>query len=167
MTATAALLELYDSALPHVYGYLARRSDPATAEDLTAETFMAAVAALRARPDAELNVGWCVGTARHKLIDHWRREGRRRDALAELWNDVPAVADPGHAVEQHHAFETLALLAPQHRVVLLLRYVDDLPVAEVASVLDRSVEGVESLLTRAKAAFRAAQARIDARSEGR
>ena len=41
------VLELYDGALPQVYGYLVRRCDSAaTAEDLTAETFMAAVTAL-------------------------------------------------------------------------------------------------------------------------
>ena len=42
----SAFLQLYDDALPHVYGYLVRRCDnAATAEDLTAETFLAAVAA--------------------------------------------------------------------------------------------------------------------------
>ncbi|HEY2665528.1 MAG TPA: sigma factor, partial [Actinomycetota bacterium] len=43
-----ALLALYDTALPHVYGYLlARCGGVALAEDLTAETFLAAVDAVR------------------------------------------------------------------------------------------------------------------------
>ena len=38
------LLKLYDDALPHVYGYLlARCGDTGLAEDLTAESFLAAV----------------------------------------------------------------------------------------------------------------------------
>ena len=42
------LLELYDDALPHVYGYLlARCGDAGLAEDLTAESFLAAVQAVR------------------------------------------------------------------------------------------------------------------------
>ena len=42
------LLELYDVALPQVYGYLLRRCGrTALAEDLTAETFLAAVDAVR------------------------------------------------------------------------------------------------------------------------
>ncbi|MFD0665225.1 RNA polymerase sigma factor [Thermocatellispora tengchongensis] len=47
-----ALLDLYDEALPQVYGYLlARCGQRALAEDLTAETFLAAVeAARRGRP---------------------------------------------------------------------------------------------------------------------
>ena len=44
----AALLDLYDDALPEVYGYLlARCGSRPLAEDLTAETFLAAVAATR------------------------------------------------------------------------------------------------------------------------
>jgi RNA polymerase sigma-70 factor, ECF subfamily len=42
------LLKLYDDALPHVYGYLlARCGDTCLAEDLTAESFLAAVHAVR------------------------------------------------------------------------------------------------------------------------
>jgi len=47
--AGARLLALYDHALPQVYGYLlARCGQRAVAEDLTAETFLAAVDAVRA-----------------------------------------------------------------------------------------------------------------------
>ena len=88
MTAATDLLALYDRALPEVYGYLVRRCDSAaTAEDLTADTFMAAVRAVQADAGKQIEIGWLIGTARHKLIDHWRRSGRQRDALAELWDD--------------------------------------------------------------------------------
>ena len=44
---------LYDEALPQVYGYLlARCGQQVVAEDLTAETFLAAVDAVRGRPGA-------------------------------------------------------------------------------------------------------------------
>ena len=149
-------LDLYDRALPAVYGYLARRCDStATAEDLTAEVFIVAVTAWQAEPGRQLDVGWLIGTARHKLIDHWRRDGRQRDALAELWDDMPAPVDPhDRPIEVEQAQSTLAVLAPLHRSVLMLRYCDGLPVGEVASTIGRTVHATESLLTRAKAAFR-------------
>jgi RNA polymerase sigma-70 factor (ECF subfamily) len=156
---TSAFLDLYDDALPHVYGYLARRCpNAATAEDLTAETFMAAVAALqKGRADGDrrdLDVAWLIGTARHKLIDHWRRTERRKEELADLWDDL-AVDDPNEeAIEAASANAVLAQLAPTHRAVLTLRYIDDLPVGDVASTLGRTVHATEALLTRAKAAFR-------------
>jgi RNA polymerase sigma-70 factor, ECF subfamily len=149
----SAFLRLYDDALPHVYGYLVRRcANAATAEDLTAETFMAAVKAHR--DGSELNTAWLIGTARHKLIDHWRRTERRKEELAELWDDI-AVADPiTDAIDRAAADDVLQALAPHHRAVLTLRYIDDLPVGDVASILGRTVHGTEALLTRAKAAFR-------------
>ena len=159
MTDTSAFLELYDDALPHVYGYLARRcNNAATAEDLTAETFMAAVAALHnSRVDGntlDLSIAWLIGTARHKLIDHWRRTERRKEELAELWDDL-AVPDPSEAaIDAATARDALAQLAPTHRAVLTLRYLDDLPVGDVATAIGRTVHATEALLTRAKAAYR-------------
>ena len=159
MSNSSAFLDLYDDALPHVYGYLARRcANAATAEDLTAETFMAAVAALhnsRANGNRlDLNTAWLIGTARHKLIDHWRRTERRKEELAELWDDI-AVPDPNDdAIETLTAQGVLAQLAPTHRAVLTLRYLDDLPVGDVATTIGRTIHATEALLTRAKAAFR-------------
>lgn len=159
MTSTTGdeeFLTLYDRALPQVYGYLSRRCDsPATAEDLTADTFLAAVTARTSDPDRAIDVGWLIVTARHKLIDHWRRDGRHRDALAELWDDLPVTVDPhGTTLDIDAAHATLALLAPIHRTVLTLRYCDGLPVGHVADAVGRTVHATEALLTRAKAAFR-------------
>ena len=158
VTDTSAFLELYDDALPHVYGYLARRcANAATAEDLTAETFMAAVAALHNSNGAnrlELNIQWLIGTARHKLIDHWRRTERRKEELADLWDDIPVTDPSDAAVDVMTANGVLAQLAPTHRAVLTLRYLDDLPVGDVATTIGRTVHATEALLTRAKAAFR-------------
>jgi len=155
------LLALYERALPVVYGYLVDRcGDRSTAEDLTSETFLAALGALR-RPDPPgVNVPWLVGVARHKLVDHWRRRNRQ-EALAEAVGSEAAEAeDPweGHN-DRLRAAETLALLGGHHRAALTLRYVDGLPVAEVAEALDRSLHATEALLVRARGAFRIAYAR--------
>ena len=75
------LLALYDEALPQVYGYLLSRcGQKALAEDLTAETFLAAVDTVRR--DQPISIAWLVGVARHKLVDHWRRLAREERSLA-------------------------------------------------------------------------------------
>src|SRR5215475_5028334 len=87
-----ALLAMYDRALPQVYGYLRTRvAGEATAEDLTAETFLAAVQAIERRSVPDLTVAWLIGVARHKLVDHWRREAREARNLRALPDeqDVP------------------------------------------------------------------------------
>jgi RNA polymerase sigma-70 factor (ECF subfamily) len=54
-----------------VYGYLVSRCGKAVvAEDLTAETFLAAVDAVRRDDPPSISTAWLVGVARHKLVDH-------------------------------------------------------------------------------------------------
>jgi RNA polymerase sigma-70 factor (ECF subfamily) len=52
------------------------------------------------------------------------------------------------------AHAALARLAGPQRTALTLRYLDGLPVAEVAACLGRSVHATETLLVRARAALR-------------
>ncbi len=146
-----ALLRLYDRALPEVYGYLiARCGDRAVAEDLTSETFLAVAAG---RPDAPLSVGWLIGVARHKLVDHWRRQARQERLVRAV--EEPEPDDPWDAeLDRWRAREVLTRLAPQHRAALTLRYLDGLSVPESASILDRSVAATEALLVRARREFR-------------
>src|SRR4051812_46506526 len=89
------LLDLYDEALPRVYGYLlARSGDVTVAEDLTAECFLAAVAAVRKPDPPPLNVAWLIGVARHKLVDHWRVVERERRGLRVVQSEQPTTDDP-------------------------------------------------------------------------
>jgi RNA polymerase sigma-70 factor, ECF subfamily len=79
---SGGFLDFYDEALPHVYGYLVRRcSTTAEAEDLTADTFLVAVDAARRGEPIAAHLPWVMGVARHKLIDHWRREARQERRL--------------------------------------------------------------------------------------
>jgi RNA polymerase sigma-70 factor (ECF subfamily) len=147
---------IYRRALPQVYGYLLPRCGSAVvAEDLTAETFMAAVKASRQGSAPDVNVAWLIGVARHKLVDHWRRVAREQRNLAVTEQMTDSVDDPW---EEHldtavvHA--ALARVSPHQRAALILRYLDGLPVAAVAEHLDRSLHGTETLLARARAALR-------------
>jgi RNA polymerase sigma-70 factor (ECF subfamily) len=68
------LMALYDRALPQVFGYLLDRcGDRATAEDLTSDTFLAALRTCQQPGASQPSVPWLIGVARHKLVDEWRR----------------------------------------------------------------------------------------------
>ena len=152
------LLAVYDDALPHVYGYLLSRcGGTALAEDLTSETLLAAVDAVRRDDPPPLSVAWLVGVARHKLADHWRRLAREERGLVALEGTAQDNDDPWDVhLDSLRARGVLEQLSPLHRAVLTLRYVDDLPVSEVAAFLDRSLHATEGLLVRARASFRRA-----------
>ncbi|MFI9385703.1 RNA polymerase sigma factor [Kutzneria sp. NPDC052558] len=151
------LLDLYEQALPQVYGYLlARCRQRAVAEDLTAEVFLAAMDSCRRGKVTEVSTSWLIGVARHKLVDHWRRAERERRGLRVLGGLVREAEDPwDERLDALLARDVLAALSAQHRCVLTLRYLDGLPVPEVASCLGRTVQATEALLVRARGAFRA------------
>jgi RNA polymerase sigma-70 factor (ECF subfamily) len=156
----AALLEIYDDAVGEVFAYLrARCGGRALAEDLTADTFLAAVGQIRRGAVEAVTIAWLIGIARHKLIDEWRRAARRPqpqhledaptdDRLADGVDEWEAVID------QHLVGSVLAELGPHHRSALTLRYFDGLAVPDVADHLGRTVEATETLLVRARRRFR-------------
>jgi RNA polymerase sigma-70 factor, ECF subfamily len=150
------LSAIYPEALPAVYGYLVRRCGSVElAEDLTSATFLAAADALGRAVIDDLSVPWLVGVARHKLVDHWRHRAvvERSRRLLEGGGEDPV--DPmDEIVDADAARRVLSALAPDHRTVLILRYVDDLSVPDTADLIGRSVRATESLLARARRALR-------------
>jgi RNA polymerase sigma-70 factor, ECF subfamily len=98
-------------------------------------------------------VPWLIGTARHKLVDHWRRREREERGLRLIDGDV--TEDPWDAeLDALRTAEVLDHLTPAHRAALTLRYLDDLPVPQVAALLGRTLHATEALLVRARGAFR-------------
>jgi RNA polymerase sigma-70 factor (ECF subfamily) len=148
-----------DRALPDVYGFLyARCRDRLLAEDLTSETFMSAVSAFQRATVEDWTVGWLIVVARRRLVDHWRRQARE-DRLARSLeaDDLSGAADEWEAtLDVERALAALDRLPPHHRVVLVLRYLDGLPVAEVACEVGRGFHATEALLQRARRALRRA-----------
>lgn len=154
--APRTLLALYDEALPAVYGYFVRRCpDRSTAEDLTSETFLAAMDGARKDDPPDITVPWLIGVARHKLADHFRRRHDRRTVPV---TEVPEPADPADVwdaeLDRIVAESTLRRLQEPHRTVLTLRYMDDCSVPECAELIGRTVHATEALLVRARRAFR-------------
>jgi RNA polymerase sigma-70 factor (ECF subfamily) len=155
--ARHVLLGLYDEALPVVYGYFVRRCpDRGTAEDLTSETFLAAMDAARKSDPPPIAVPWLLGVARHKLADHYRR---RRDpvpvgAPPDARKGGDAIDDWDAELDRMVAESVLARLSEPHRTVLVLRYMDDCSVGECAQLIERTVHATEALLVRARRAFR-------------
>lgn len=155
----AQLLAVYDTAVGEVHRYLyARCRDRLVAEDLTADAFLAAVGQIRRNGVDEVTVAWLIGIARHKLMDHWRRSARRPSAAALADDDGPCDLDGEEiwdaVLDRQRVGAVMAELGAHHRIALVLRYYDGLPVPEVADELGRTVEATETLLVRARRRFR-------------
>ncbi len=149
----------YDRALPQVYSYLINRCGGvrSIAEDLTQETFEAAVTTIANRNGTTVSVAWLIGVARHKLLDHYRRTGREDRKIARFRERTPKREElltwEGEG-SRDKALASLECLPANQRAAMVLRYLDDLSVPEIAKILHKSIHAVESLLARGRESFK-------------
>jgi RNA polymerase sigma-70 factor, ECF subfamily len=138
-----------------VYTYF-RRMVPGreTARDLAQETFLRAIrAAPRYRGEAPVEA-WLLGIARN-VFREWLRH-RREDPVEDLAQETSAhvAVEESEPLERLDVERLLLRLEPEHREVLVLRFVLDLSGEEAAEVLGISHDAVRQRLARAKAEFR-------------
>lgn len=151
-----AFRDWYDAVLPRVYAYLFNRCGRSRelAEELTQQTFVDAVRQRRGFEGRADSVTWVIGIARHKLVDHLRNIARDERRFEKLVRDWGGEVHTAGAVGEEEMLERLGALPGAQRAVLILAYVDDLPVREVARILGRSESATESLLGRARENYR-------------
>jgi len=153
---------LYSTSLPYVYGFLARRCNRQTAEDLTQEVYIDLVRRVKRGEDpGTFSTAWLITVARSRLIDHMRAQQRRERKLALAWSstgNLRALPEGEARPSELDAATERALdaLAEIERYVLVLHHLDGLSVHDVAGAIDRSPRATESLLARARRKFRAA-----------
>jgi RNA polymerase sigma-70 factor (ECF subfamily) len=122
------------------------------ADDILQETFIALADALPFfRGDSSLFTFAC-GIAHRKVLSFIRTNARR----ARLIRAAPINEDPNpqHAGADREFSRALAELRPEYREVLLLKYVEEIGVSEIARILRLSEHAVESRLARARKALR-------------
>lgn len=150
----------YERSLPRVYAYLFHRCgrDPDLAEELAQQAFVEAVRSrgrFRGQSDA---ITWVVSIARNKLVDHFRRverDQRRHVALVSDLTRAGGAASPA-PTGPDEIDDALAVLPSLQRAVLVLHYMDHLPVRDVARSIGKSEAATASLLARGRDSFRQA-----------
>ncbi len=142
----------------HVLAYALRRADPATAEDVVAETFAIAWRRLAEIPERPLP--WLLGVARRVLANHRRGERRRRALVDRL--PVPAASEDA---PEGHVLSALASLRERDREALLLHAWEGLDHSEAGTVMGCSAATFAVRLHRARRRFERELARIDTAAE--
>jgi RNA polymerase sigma-70 factor, ECF subfamily len=138
--------------------------DPATAEDLSQETFLKAFSHLHSyNPQFKLS-NWLFKIAHYTVIDFLRQHRPRMVSLDDPFGDGAAIAEslsdpasrsPLADLERGEVAEllerALVELRPGYRQAVILRYREDLTYDEIAEVMGLPVGTVKSLLHRARA----------------
>ncbi|GAC1416517.1 MAG: sigma-70 family RNA polymerase sigma factor [Actinomycetota bacterium] len=150
----ASVRTLMDEHLPVVYGFVLARvgGNESTAEDIMQETLIESVRSAESfRGDSTLST-WLCTIARRRIARHWERERK----YAEVSTAMLAHAEEPHVVVdvRDEVVRALGNLAPLHRQVLVMKYLDEYSVEQIAHEVGRPRVQVQSLLQRARDALR-------------
>ncbi len=165
----ARFADLYEVNFERVYAYVVKRvRDRAETEDVTAEVFHQALANLkrfewRGIPFA----AWLFRIAANLISDRWQRSGREVADEAEIES---AQSEPGkispaeiEAVERRATlFRLVETLPAEQRRVVVLRFVEEKSIREVAREISKTEGAVKQLQFRALSSLRARMEGADA-----
>ena len=151
----AALEELYLLHFDRIYSYLhmsvGNRHD---AEDLTTQTFMKMLESIkRFRWQSAPFSAWLFRIAHNLAMDHFRASRRwqpEEEVPEPVGEEEPsAEAAAMQSIGRQSMFELIEDLSQEQRQVLTLKFVFNLPNAEVATVLGKTEGAIKSLQHRA------------------
>jgi RNA polymerase sigma-70 factor (ECF subfamily) len=153
----AAWQTWYDQAFAGLYTYVCWRCAGLRdlADELVQETWLTAVRRVRAfDPERASFAAWLRGIAGNVIRNHLRKH-RRSPALQTL-NGQEVLADAPAAADAERIARALAALSERHEGVLRAKYLEQQPVCAIAEQWQETPKTIESLLSRAREAFRQA-----------
>ena len=130
-----------------------------TVLDIVQESFINAARHIQSLRQDEKFGSWLFNIAHQKCIQHWRRQRPAEVSVDPLDEDFPDL-DPGPEAwlirkEQQEVFmKALGRLTVPHRAVLLLHFVEDFSVEEIARITGTQPGTVKSRLHYARNALR-------------
>ena len=144
---------LYLRYVNPVFRYLCSRTgNVQEAEDLTSQTFMAALESLEGFREDSRFVPWLFTIARNKAADHFRKQKKSRSLQNELQPDLVEKGGLLTQVIQTERAQALSELLnhlPENELELLrLRFLAEMTYAEIAEVLHRSPDAVKKSIYR-------------------
>ena len=143
----AKLEQLWDETTPKLFGYLVNTlHDKTLAEDIFQSTWIKAIEALPKYQERGLPFSaWLFAIARNECKLHWRK-ANHEVAFDAQEHDVAVVPDTDDHVL---AEQILAKLSGDDQELLRLRYIADLPMNEIAKILNTNSVAIRVRIHRA------------------
>lgn len=150
-----AFAALYRANVQAIYRYIYYRvSDAHVAEDLTADVFTKALKAIRTYKDSgKPLIAWLYRIAHARVVDHYRKTERRPDQVDIEKLSVSESADMDNRLLRQQTAKALRLaisqLTADQQQVIILRFIEDKRLEEVAQLMGKNVNAIKALQHRA------------------
>ena len=148
--------QLYDHYVAGIYRFIYyRTSSKQLAEDLTGDTFVRALRAMRSYTWQGKDFGaWLTTIARNLVADHYKSSRVRLELVTDSVPEGHATAagperDVLATLTSEHLLRAVNALPPEQRDCILMRFMQGLSIAETAAALQRTEGAVKQLQLRA------------------
>jgi RNA polymerase sigma-70 factor (ECF subfamily) len=168
----AVMRRHYDELFPKVYRYVLCRlgGDHSAAEEVAGDALYHAFRDLERYDAQHPPTVWVLGIARYRLIDHFRKQGRKPvvellfsefdEAMTRKLFDLESEEIPDQSIERGELARVVEVVLSQlpsdYEQILRLRYLEEQPVKALAERLRTTPKAAEARLYRARNAFRSA-----------
>ena len=141
---------------------MARIGDPDLAEEITSQVFLRLIEKIdifriAPRDNVAIFSAWLYRLAHNKMVDVLRSRKRTQEAPLEHAMHVSAgrlLDDVEERLDFERVLATLEYLNDQQREVILLRFVEEMSIAETAQIMQKSEGAVKALQHRALESLR-------------
>ena len=156
-----ALTEFYHLYYPKLSNYIRQKVENVSdGEEILQDSLLAVIEALRDFSGRSSLSTFVFAIVHNKVVDYYRRKKIKQvlfSKVPELENIISELLKPEDAFEEKLLKDkikrTFERLEPKYRIVLILKYIEELPVVEIAKRISGTVKMAESRLFRARKAF--------------
>ena len=145
---------IYDQYIDKIYRFVYLKvSSQEIAEDITSKVFLKGFEAYKNKKDIKNPKAFLYQIARNAVIDHYREKGRTRIVSSDFG---PEIADPGTSSQDKAILNAdinivrtaIQKLNKDHQDVIILHYLEDMPISDIAELLGRPENTVRVMLHR-------------------
>ncbi len=147
--------QIYDQYIEKIYRFVYLKVDSQdTAEDITSKVFMKGWEAYQNKAGAIDNPSaFLYQIARNAVVDYYRERGRTNTVSSEI---LAEIADSGDNVHDKAVLSadisaikvSIKKLKPEHQDIIMWHYLEDMPIAEIAKLVDKPAGTVRVMLHR-------------------
>ncbi|HEX9664759.1 MAG TPA: RNA polymerase sigma factor [Patescibacteria group bacterium] len=145
---------IYDQYIDKIYRFIYFKvRTRQEAEDLTSEVFLKLWQKITNKAEVDNLNAYIYAIARNSVIDYYRQKSTDKEValeeLAELGGDAETIGKITQASDVSQLMKAINSLKDEYREVILLRYIEELAIKEIALILNKSQGATRVLLHRA------------------